>query len=160
MIIPLTEIVYDSRARDGTWCCMPYPPNHENGCPNFPECIEKRPDFKNLPQRKWSAIVEGFDLKAFADNRKKIAKDQGKTISRWQARNRHFWQKKVVAHLKKKAEEHCNPVLGDILLDIPEACGVNVFATMAKHGLFLKSDPDYVYKIMFVGKFDINGEIS
>jgi len=31
---------------------------------------------------------------------------------------------------------------------------------MEKHGLILKPDPDYVYKIMLVGKFDINGEIS
>ena len=152
MRVHLEEVVYDKRAKDGTWCCLPYPPNHDDGCPNFPKCINERPDFLSLPPRNWFAIVEEFDLKAHADERRRIAKEQGKTISRWQARNRHFWQKKVVAKLKKKAEAFCAPLMGDILLDIPEACGVNLFATMAKHGVFLKADPDLVRKIMLVGK--------
>lgn len=152
MIIPLNEVVYDIRARDGTWCCLPYPPTHDGGCPNFPKCIEQRPDFKSLPEKQWYAIVEEFDLKAFADKRRKLARENGKEISRWQARNRRHWQKKVVARLKKRAQKLCVPLMGDILLDIPEANGVDVFKTMKKHGLILEPDPDYVYKIMFVGK--------
>jgi len=151
-IIPLNEVIYDNRARDGTWCCLPYPPNHEGGCPNFPKCVEHRPDFKSLPKRKWYAVIEEFDLLEFANKRHQLAREKGKTVSRWQARNRRHWQKQVVSRLRKKAQEIYVPLMGDILLDIPEACGINVFATMAKHGLFLKSDPDYVYKIMFVGK--------
>lgn len=152
MIIKLNEVIYDKRARDGTWCTMSYPPTHKNGCPNFPKCIEKRPDFKDLPEKQWYAVIEEFNLLEFANRRKTLAKEKGKTISRWQARNRRHWQNSVVSKLKKRAKKFAYPVLGDIVLDIPEANGVNVFATMAKQGIHLKSDPDYVYKIMFVGK--------
>lgn len=44
---------------------------------------------------------------------------------------------------------------GDYLLRLPEANGVNIYATMALHGLNLKSvnlELDIVYKIMLVGK--------
>ena len=33
VIIPLTEVAYDPKARDGRWCMLPYP-NHPKGCPN------------------------------------------------------------------------------------------------------------------------------
>jgi len=145
--IQLNEVIYDPRARNGTWCTMPYPPNHKNGCPNFPKCIEKRKDFNEYLGYTWYAVIEEFDLKAFAENRKRLAREKGKEISEWQARNRRHWQNGVISRLKRKAMA-LNP---DILLDIPEANGVNVFATMAKHGLYLKASPDYVYKIMLVG---------
>ena len=44
-----------------------------------------------------------------------------------------------------------------IILDVPEASGINVYSTMAKHGLYLKANyEDIIYKIMIVG---INKEL-
>jgi hypothetical protein len=41
---------------------------------------------------------------------------------------------------------------GDIVLDIPEACGINVFETMANVGIVLERKPDIVTKVMIVGR--------
>ena len=148
MIIPLNEVVYDQRARDGTWCTLPYPPNHDKGCKEYPKCINNRPDFLSLNYRQWDAVIETYDLHSHS---MRMHHKHGWT-SRWMLRNRRHWQKQVVAKLLKKAEAHAKSKLGQtIILDVPEACGVNVFATMAKHGIYLKTDPDLVYKIMFVG---------
>jgi len=146
--IPLNEVIYDRRARDGTWCTLPYPPNHENGCKEYPDCINQRPDFRDLNYSKWWAIIETYDLRSHA--LRMLFKH--KWTSRWMQRNRRHWQKQVIAKLKKKAEAFAAGKLGQtIILDVPEACGVNLFATMAKHGIYLRTDPDLVYKIMLVG---------
>lgn len=144
--IPLTEVVYDKRARDGTWCCLPYP-NHPKGCPNFPKCMKDRPDFKTLPNKKWIAVLEKFDLKAHAER----MKEKHPKWSERQARCVLYWQNSLRKRLREKAMKLYYPLRGDIFLDIPEANGINVFATMAKHGIYLRTDPDLVYKIMLVG---------
>lgn len=146
-MIPLETIVYDERARNGVWCRAPYP-GHTKGCPNFPDCVKQHPDFKTLPDREWFAVVEDFDLKAHAERIK--AKHPG--WSERQARNVLYWQNGVRRQLRDKALKEYQPLSGDILLTIPEACGVNVFATMTKHGLVLKKNPDTVHKIMLIGK--------
>lgn len=146
--ILLSEVVYDKRARDGTWCTLPYPPNHKKGCKNFPACIEERPDFKDLDYKLWYAVIETYDLHSHA---MRMHKKHG-WCSRWMQRNRYHWQNQVMSKLLKKAQTLQDTKLSKtIILDIPEACGVNVYATMAKHGIYLQSDPDLVYKIMLVG---------
>jgi hypothetical protein len=150
MIIPLNMIDYDPRARDGTWCKLPYP-NHPKGCPNFPECPRKYTDYNELPEKEWYAIVIKFDLQAHAEEMMK--KDWCKT---WrQARCVLYWQSSIRKKLRDKASEFANPLNGDIILEIPEASGINVYTTMAKHGLTLKPinmDLGTVYKIVLVGK--------
>lgn len=147
MIIKLNSIYYDPRARDGTWCTLPYP-NHPRGCPNFPKCPANRTDFKDLQGIEWWAVVEEFDLAAHAKKMK--AKHKG--WSDLQARCILYWQKGVRSRLFKKSEAYMKEISGTIILAIPEANGINMFKTMAAHGLFLKANPDYVYKIMLVGK--------
>lgn len=157
MIVPLTEVIYDLRARDGTWCQAEYP-NHKKGCPNFPKCIHDRPDFKSLNPESlhWYAVVEEFDLAAQAVK----MKEKHPKWSERQTRNLLYWQNGVRKRLFIKAMKICVPLVGDVLLSIPEANGVNVFATMAKHGVFLKSNPDQVKKIMLVGKTTSLGELK
>jgi len=148
MIIPLEVVVYDKRARDGTWCTKYYP-NHKKGCPNFPDCIKERMDFKEYKGYKWFAVVTRFDLKSHA----KRMKNKHKNWTERQCRNLLYWQRKVRSRLKKKAESFANPLLGDIILDIPEANGVHVFDTMKWHGLILETHkPNKIHKIMLVGK--------
>jgi hypothetical protein len=142
-IIPLKEIFYDKRARDGYWCCLPYP-LHTHGCPKFPECPSKHVDFLEVKHKyDWFAVVVNFDLKAHAD-RMQVTHTNW---SRRQAKCVLYWQNKVVKELERKA----NSLNADIILERPEASGVNLFVTMAKVGINLKPNPDFVRKIFFVG---------
>lgn len=142
---PLKTIHYDPMAR-GSWCRSPYQ-GHPKGCPNFPKCIQNRPDFREIADKyHWMAVMEEFDLKAHADR----MKAKFPAWSDRQCRNPLYWQGAVRARLRKKAES----LKGDIILDIPEACGVNVFETMASAGVTLERDhPETVRKIMLVGSF-------
>uniref|UniRef100_A0A6M3X5Z6 Uncharacterized protein n=1 Tax=viral metagenome TaxID=1070528 RepID=A0A6M3X5Z6_9ZZZZ len=149
MIVPLHTVIYDERARDGTWCMAPYP-NHPKGCPNFPTCCESRSDFKEFQGYAWFAVIQEFDLKAHAER----MKEKHPGWSERQARCVLYWQNSLRKRLREEAQRFAVPLTGDIILDIPEACGVNLFATMAKHGVFLKANPDQVIKIMLVGKLD------
>jgi hypothetical protein len=147
MNIALETVVVDDRARDGTWCTLPYP-GHPHGCPNYPECIESRPHFSEYPILTWTAVVERFDLALHA----RKMKIKHPLWSRRQCRNLLYWQGGVRKRLREKARKIARPVMGDIILEIPEANGVDVYKTMENHGLKLERDPDIVHKIMFVGQ--------
>jgi len=155
-IFRLDEVIYDVRARDGTLCCLPYPlphPDHPLGCPNFPRCRDKYPDFKTLEGYEWYAVVEEFDLKSHAERMKK----KHPNWTERQCRNLLYWQKGVQKKLKDKAIKFTaeKRFLGDnfsLLLEVPEACGIDLFATMEKVGVKLQRNPDLVRKIMLVGR--------
>jgi hypothetical protein len=144
-MIELIDIVYDERARNGYWCVLPYP-DHPNGCPNFPQCPQKYPDFKNLIGYKWFAVIEEFDLKKHAERMKQKHPDW----SDRQCRCVLYWQGSVRKKLRDKT--YALTTKEDMVLESPEASGVNLFATMAKVGIILKKNPDYVYKIMMIGR--------
>ena len=146
MIIPLETVIIDDRARDGTWCTLPYP-NHPRGCPNFQKGCTSRPHFNTYEGYEWVALVVKFDLKDHAERMKK----KHPNWTERQCRNLLYWQPAVRKALKIKSEELAYPLLGDVILDIPEANGVNVFDTMAKHGLIIERNPDIVHKVVLVG---------
>lgn len=165
-LFELPEVVYDVKARDGTYCTLPYP-GHEkrwvkgkwvSGCPNFPGCIRNHGDFLQLGKGrkwKWYAVVEEFDLKAHA----KAMKLKHPNWTDKQCRNLLYWQSSVRKRLRAKTigykimlnrRSDRAPSAG-FLLDIPEAHGVNVFATMAKVGVTIDRNPDIVRKVMLIG---------
>ncbi len=144
-MIRLYSIDYDVRARDGTWCCLPYP-GHPGGCPKFPGCIAEHPDFKDWEKSfRWWAVIEEFNLKAHAETRK--LKYPG--MSERQARNLLYWQGGVKSRLRKKALAARNP--NGMILTVPEASGVNVFKTMERIGIRIEKNPQVVCKVMLVG---------
>lgn len=156
--IPLETIVYDPRARNGIWCCNPYP-GHPKGCPNFPKgcTVKTRPDFNEIKdQYDWYAIIEIFNL---ADHIQLMRSKHPHWTDR-QCRNPLYWQGTVREKLRAKAEyaagqrNQYRHYLNNenIILDIPEACGINVFETMAKVGVIIEREPRIVRKIMLVGK--------
>ena len=148
MIIPLTEVSYDPKARDGRWCMLPYP-NHPHGCPKFPTCPMGKKDFLDYEGYDWFAVIEEFDLKSHADR----MREKHPQWTERQCRNLLYWQNGVRSRLKKKAEKLAMPFMGDVILDIPEANGVNIFETMANHGVIIERDkPMKIKKIMLVGK--------
>lgn len=149
-ILPLREITYDMRARSGFWCCLPYP-GHKKGCPKFPKCPEQHIDFLKVKDTyRWFAVIASFDLKSHAD--KMHAQHIG--WSRRRARCVLYWQTGIVRQLKAKAYS----LKSDILLDCPEASGINLFVTMAKVGVNLKPNPDEVRKIVLVGWRLVDGK--
>ncbi len=160
-MIPLKTVIYDPFARNGTWCRAPYE-NHPKGCPNFIKgCTAKRPDFREIAdQYVWFAVTETFDLKAHAERMK--AKHPHWTER--QCRNPLYWQGAARSSLKRQALANAGQLNclgsganGDIVLDIPEACGINVFETMALVGVILERKPDIVIKVMLIGKKKSNG---
>jgi predicted metal-binding protein len=145
-MIYLPKIVYDLRARDGTWCTLSYP-NHRKGCPNFPQCPPKYIDFKEIEKNcTWYAVVEEFNLKDHAKRMKRIHPDWTER----QCRNLLYWQGRVRAILKQETRRICSE--GDIVLENPEASGIDVFKTMALVEIELKKNPDIVRKIMMIGR--------
>ncbi len=142
-MIKLDGIVYDVRARDGTWCTLPYP-GHPKGCPQFPKCIANHPNFKDVKDVfGWWAVIEEFDLQSYALERK-IAHPE---YSERQCRNLLYWQGGVKKRLRQRAYT-CE----GLILAVPEACGVHVFETMERVGIVLERYPQIVRKIMLVGK--------
>jgi len=150
-VVELREIVTDPRARDGTWCQLPYP-NHIKGCPNYPLCITKREPFESFREKyEWHAYYTWFDIEAWAEKRKKDAENRGTPITEKQARIVYLWQGHVESEIRKRIINDMGE--GDILLEVPEAYGINMFATMKKVGISLKADySKMVCKIMLLGK--------
>lgn len=154
--IQLPEIIYEPSARNGRWCCAPYK-GHPHGCPNFHKGCTNRPALTELTTdyNIWYAVVEEFDLKTHA-SKMKVKFPQW---SERQCRNPLYWQGTVRKNLKLKAarlQDYMEYSKGSrgILLDIPEANGMNVFETMRRAGINLEMHPDIVRKVMIVG---ING---
>lgn len=155
-MIALEKIYYDPMAR-GTWCALPYP-GHPKGCPNLPKgCISDRPDFRDIAHLyEWFAVVEEFDLKAHVA----MMKERHPQWTERQCRNPLYWQGAVRAKLREKAEfaagqrNHYRHYLKNenLILDIPEVCGIDVFKTMAGVGIALERTPDLVRKVMLVGR--------
>lgn len=145
--IPLEAVDYDERARNGVWCRMPYP-DHPHGCPNYPDCPKQYPDFKTLSGYSWTAITETFDLKAHAAEMKTKHPQWGDRM----CRNLLYWQNGVRKRLRDKAHVYARPLFGDIVLELPEACGVNVVSTMKRVGVEIKRNPETVIKVMLVGR--------
>jgi len=155
MNLRLLDVIIDERARDCTWCRLPYY-NHPNGCPNLDKrdtCPTKAPKFEDILDPPYYAVVETFDLLHHA----RLMKSNHAHWSDKQCRNVLYWQGRVRKNLRNKSQNmkcFLEESFGVefLILEIPEANGVNMFATMAKTGLMLKSNPDTVHKIMIVGK--------
>jgi hypothetical protein len=130
-LIELKQVVYDRKAR-GEYCQLPYP-NHPKGCPNLLTCLSKHVDFLSLKGFKWFAVIEEFDLKTHAEDMKR----KHPSWSGRQCRNLLYWQQGVRNRLIDKAVHFMD--IGDVILTLPEACGVHVFETMAKVGSCLSA---------------------
>ena len=133
-------------------CVRPYP-GHKRGCPNFngrsncpPKAglIEKVLD---LSAPVWAVWVT-FDLAAHAERMRQAHPEW----SRQQLVNCLYWQGGVRKELHDETEVFLAGHPGCIALDCPEACGVNVTATMLAIGVELQWPPvALVHKVAIVG---------
>jgi len=144
-------LVLNEKARS-EWCLLPYP-NHPKGCPNYGKRMSCPPfasPFKDIVQPPYYIIIEEFDIIAHINKMKK-------RHAHWterQCRNLLYWQKGVVKRLKSKAQLFAKR-LGDefIVLEVPEANGVDVFQTCKNVGIELQFYPqDIIRKVMIVAK--------
>jgi hypothetical protein len=148
MIISIKDIVVDERARDGTWCRLPYP-GHPDGCPNYPECVQERLHIDEYKGYEWYGVVERFDLKAHVEMMKEAHPDWTES----QCREDQGWRDEIAARLMEEAEEFVDPSYNDVILERPEGYGVDMWATMARNGIKLETnEPDIIHKIVLVGK--------
>lgn len=143
-MIELLEVVYDIRARNGVWCTK------KPRCMNFPKCPQSRKDFRDFHSYKWFAVIEEFDI--VAQETAMSAKHPHWTLK--MCRNPRYWQKGVMKRLREKALKNVNFLMGDILLDIPEAHGVDVVRTMAKIDIRFEwgKKAKIFRKVMLIGK--------
>ena len=131
-------------------CTSAYP-GHPRGCPNFGEkegcppqalMIDKLFD---LSKRVWAFWVD-FDLSA---HRKKMRKKHP-TWSRRQLNCCLYWQGTVNKKLRETVGQRL--LATNRVIYCPEACGVNVTATMETIGVILEWPPvNIVRKIALVG---------
>jgi hypothetical protein len=146
----LTKPIIDSSVR--SLCRNPYP-GHRNGCPNWnrrPTCPPQAkllPDILDLSKPVY-CIYNVFDLSAH------LAKMHAKHPN-WtdrQIRCCLYWQSKARKELREKLKLFLSEHPEFIVLTTPEACGVDVDATMASLGAKLEWPPvSLAYQVALVG---------
>ncbi|MFB6215773.1 MAG: hypothetical protein ABEJ72_02225 [Candidatus Aenigmatarchaeota archaeon] len=146
------ELVINRDAKK--WCNLPYP-DHEDGCPNYGEkevCPPNAPDieeFIDMDREKWF-VVGKFDIGKFEER-------MGERHPDWSSKKKRcnlYWQKSVKKKIRNVVEEFKASKDGEFVsTELPEALGVQVFATARNMGIPIKKDPDkYIYKISLVGR--------
>lgn len=133
-------------------CRKPYP-GHPRGCPNWGKrdtCPPKAPLLGKLLDltKPVCCIYNAFDLRGHVARMRKKHPD-------WSGRKLRcclYWQGTARAALRKKIEVFLGEHPGLIAVTCPEACGVDVTATMASLGITLEWPPVSVaYQVALVG---------
>ena len=159
--IPLKTIIAHPWFR--RWCYIPYD-NNLSGCPNCERCSNKYSNFdtmfdlssyEKIHEYRYDSyrpdiilIIRPFKL---AEWSKKML-DEHREWTQKQANNSRYWQNGLMGILRTDCKEFCNNHLNYTFLDIPEATGVNLFATCRHNRFTLKKNPTKIInKMMMVG---------
>lgn len=127
-------------------------PLHPKGCPNYgkrPSCPPARPPITDVisldpsaHRPVWLAWNE-FDLAGHVARMKERhpgwSDRQAACVLYWQQTARRALRLRIKAFMKSRAEEYEDPAL--VVVDCPEACGVNVTETARAIGLELEWPP-------------------
>lgn len=140
-------------------CRRPYA-GHPSGCPNFGVREKCPPQAKHImevldcSEAVW-LVAKSYDLDAH-EQRVRIAHPDWSVR---QLRNPRHWQSLVMARLRQVSREVSKKFYGGsgVVVEIPEAHGVNVTATCAGVGINLEWPTDttgfhLVWKVMLVGR--------
>ncbi len=151
MGIKKVSLVIDKSVR--TLCYRPYP-LHPKGCPNYgkketcPPKVELITELLDLSKPVY-VVWNVFDLASHVERMKEAHPN-------WSQRQLHcclYWQPKARKILRKEIEGLGLWLLGKRILFVPEACGVNVTATMASIGEILEWPPvTKTYQVAIVGE--------
>lgn len=122
----------------GNWCRLPYP-NHPKGCPKYgksDDCPPRAPDVWEVFDggRPLFFVHSEFDLAAH------VAKRRAKfpEASELQLRNVYYWQQTSRKQLRGRVKQAAELLGPDTFAMVPEAMGVNVYATAMLSGLKLE----------------------
>ncbi len=133
-------------------CCRFYP-LHPKGCPNFGKrdtCPPKAPmigELLDLSQPVF-AVYNIFDFGGHVAR----MRDRHPDWSERQVRCVLYWQGTARKQLRVRLRKFCREHRGLKSIGCPEACGVNVTATMAAVGIHLEWPPETVaYQIALAG---------
>jgi len=133
----------------------PYP-RHRKGCPNYNKrasCPPQRKKIKDIIRTDLTTYIiwTTFNFKAHVDKmRRKHPK--------WSQRQLEcclYWQNTARKNLEKEITRFQDTIwkTGFTIVKIPEACGVNVTATMARIGWHLEWPPvNITYQVAVAGR--------
>jgi len=135
-IIPVARLVLSSQV--GAWCKIPYP-GHPKGCPNYgteDRCPPHAPHVSEYfdTSRQLYIVHSEFDLSGHQE-RMQEAHPQW---SDRQCRCVLYWQPRSRKQLKERAAQAMKSLGLDAMAWVPEAMGVNVYATCKLSGLHLE----------------------
>ena len=152
MGVAQVELVVDHAVRG--LCAKSYP-GHPKGCPNFKKCDRCTPqaplieDVIDLAKPTW-VVWSTFDLGRHVED----LRLRRPSWSDRQLRCCLYWQPKARAILRTVITDFLLEHLGQHILWTPEACGVNVTATMARAGDTLEWPPrDTTYQVVVAGSW-------
>lgn len=136
-------------------CTKPYP-NHPHGCPNWNQrdaCPPKAPllgDVIDLTEPVWM-ICNAFD---FGSHTKRMRSRHPEWAVR-QVECCLYWQGTARKQLRSKVADFlgAQPKGSNLLvLNCPEACGVDITATMASVGIDMEWPPEAIaYQVALIG---------
>lgn len=135
-VFPVARLVLSNRV--GEWCRMPYP-GHPKGCPNYGKadrCPPQAPhvsDYFDIAKPLYLVHSE-FDL---AGHQGMMQTAHPAWTDR-QCRCVLYWQPKSRKQLKERAGDAMRLLGLDGMAWVPEAMGVNVYATARLSGLILE----------------------
>lgn len=135
-IYPISKLVLNDQT--GEWCKIPYP-GHPKGCPNYDKvdrCPPRAPkieDFFDISTPMYLVHSE-FDLAAHQDRMLSLHPEW----SDRQCRCVLYWQPKSRKQLKERSAEAMKFLGLDGVAMVPEAMGLNVYATARLSGLHLE----------------------
>lgn len=119
------------------WCRSPYP-GHPRGCPKYGKkgCPPKVPFLSEVLdlERPLYLAFSRFSLQKHVRKLKRKHPDW----SRRQLRCVLYWQGTSRKQMRERARECQRETGADVVLDCPEALGVNVYVTCALNGLKLE----------------------
>jgi hypothetical protein len=135
--------------------CQKAYPNHPKGCPNFKKCSRCPPkapligDVLDLSRPTW-VVWSTFDLG-------RHVRDLRLKHPAWSDRQLRcclYWQPRARAGLGKVITDFLVDHIGLHVLWTPEACGVDVTATMARAGEILEWPPrGTTYQVVVAGSW-------
>jgi len=149
-VVTRVGVVVDHSVRGK--CTLPYP-GHPKGCPNFGKkaiCPPQAPTIENvlnLAEPVWLVAVP-FDLLGHV--RKMGMLHPGWTVR--QRANLLYWQGGVKKRLFEEARRQAIAKGLSLVVECPEACGVDMTRTCADAGIVLEWPPtNTVWKAVLIG---------
>lgn len=140
-------------------CALPYP-RHKRGCPNINR-VNCPPNAERLEEKY--DLAKPYVLCYVKFSLKKQKEKMQRLHPEWSDRRCGcllYWQPGIIKRLRLKCVDFVYPKNTNPLFYksyykyelIPEAMGLNVFATMNSCGIKLEKNPqEYVYKVAFIG---------